>query len=63
LSEAGDTLRILELCNVDNKFSAGAKVKINPESVPSFRIDIIPEDPEACSLMNSYLGKLTKLQD
>jgi hypothetical protein len=60
-TSAGDTIRILSLCHIKgvsspNEFRIGAKVSITPQAKPGFRVDLIPEDPKACSLKKAYFG-------
>jgi len=60
LTQQGDTLRVLELCNLDKKFAVGSIIKVEPADIPGFRIDIVPYDPKVCNLINTYFGSLTK---
>jgi hypothetical protein len=59
-TEKGDTIRVLEMCNFDKDFSSGSHVSIKPETKPSFRVDIVPYDPKACTILEAYFGTVTK---
>jgi hypothetical protein len=59
-SEKGDTLRVLEMCNTDKDFSVGSHISVKSETKPSFRVDIVPYDPKACIILETYFGTLTK---
>ncbi|WP_210465383.1 hypothetical protein [Rufibacter roseolus] len=65
-TEAGDTVRVLNLCNTKkgadspNEFSIGSKVVIKPSKSSAGKIDLIPVDPRACTLKFTYFGSLKK---
>lgn len=63
---AGDTIRILSVCHVKkgfnfpNECTVGDKNSVSPQPKPAFRVELIPEDPEACSMKKTYFGILKK---
>jgi len=59
-TEKGDTIRVLELCNRDKDFSIGSHISIKRETKPSFRVDLVPYDPKACIILETYFGTVTK---
>ncbi len=54
----GDTIRVLELCNLTKKFKKGTIVTITPDIVPPFGVGLFAIDPLACRLMTTYFGNL-----
>lgn len=59
-TEKGDAIGVLELCNTDKDFSVGSHISVKPETKPSFRVDYVPYDPKACSILETYFGTVTK---
>ncbi|WP_419788695.1 hypothetical protein [Mucilaginibacter sp. SP1R1] len=56
---AGDTIRIIELCNL-NKFGRGINVKIIPQEKPPFDIAVGYTQFD-CEVKKTYYGKVIKL--
>ena len=59
-TDAGDTFRIIELCN-SNKFQVGSSVKIIPDSKPSFDVIVISASFD-CAVKNTSYGRAIRLK-
>ena len=57
----GDTIRILQLCNTGAELKKGSRVRIVPDKIPSFRIDMVPYDPKACQIKVAYFGLIKQI--
>ncbi|GAB3227034.1 hypothetical protein GCM10027346_09940 [Hymenobacter seoulensis] len=57
----GDTIRVLELCNLNKKFTAGEMVVIYPNATfEAVNVDV-PADPRACSLKRTCIGTIDSI--
>ncbi|WP_157530600.1 hypothetical protein [Hymenobacter norwichensis] len=56
-----DTIRVLELCNIDKKFTSGELVVIHPSTKAGMDNVYTPLDPRACSLMRTYFGVIESI--
>jgi hypothetical protein len=67
-TEAGDTLRVLSMCDTKKDFNTapafklGERVKVTPSEKPSFRVDLMPVDWESCRLVIAYFGTIQRLK-
>jgi len=59
-TRAGDTVRIIELCN-SNKFQTGSLVKIIPDNKPSFDVIVISAFFD-CMIKKTYYGRAIQLK-
>ncbi|WP_156126275.1 hypothetical protein [Hymenobacter sp. DG25B] len=57
----GDTIRVLELCNLSKKFANGEFVLIQPDTAFEAENISVPVDPRTCSLKRTYLGKVESI--
>lgn len=62
-TESGKIVRVLSLCDIKkdfqtpNRFAIGDSVVIGSAEMPEFRVDLIPVDPEACTLGEHFSGE------
>lgn len=58
-TEKGDTIRVLQMCNTETVFRKGTKVTVVPEGDKTWRVDLVPYDPQGCMIMEVCFGKIT----
>lgn len=56
-----DTIRVLELCNLDKQFTNGELVVIHPSIESKMNNVYTPPDPRACSLKRTYFGVIESI--
>lgn len=54
----GDVFRVIELCNLEKKFTKGMTVRVEPHE--KINIPLIPADPQECILRETLFGVLTE---
>jgi hypothetical protein len=67
-TNSGKIIRVLSLCNIKkdfqtpNQFVKGDSVIIAASETPKFRVDLIPIDPEVCTLKYAYFGTIWRVK-